>query len=120
MATKRLKELLETRKSTARDNLGVFIIFSCMISLWLVIWTPRVLNKCMSTHLGHKNINILGVSMVDHFPFYVILLIAFHLPAIANGNGTNGQVKTFSLLCQVHLDISACIFNLIQGAYAEQ
>jgi len=44
MATKRLKELLEARKSSARDNGGMLVNFN-ILSLRLVILNPIVSGK---------------------------------------------------------------------------
>lgn len=79
MATKRLKELLEARKSSARDNSGMR--------------NPKTSSEYVWSHFYKMPWEkLLSWTHVISHTFLDRLLILCHLPVAVNGNGTNGQV----------------------------
>lgn len=69
MATKKLKELLEARKSTARDTSGIFLLIKKL-------------------PISIKTLH----AMLIFFCFLPFFVLFFFKPVIANGNSPSSQV----------------------------
>lgn len=116
MATKRLKELLEARKTSSRETSGLIFLYRQTMLIFInLIFSPawdikksgvayqtiRIV-MCFLNVSNRKDCPLMNCRVVSLIYCSVNFLINFHLSVTMNGSGTNGQVMSspsFSSIC---------------------